>query len=201
MENVFFKTPERVFAFAFPGVPLDRLSDRRDEDEFIARLRARADARVALIGRDMPVLSREEPKQSTFPLSVVAELGGADFEALLGVEPSGTPVFAARLHDANVLLRDDQSDGFLDRRELILPGRDDLELIDLRSIAVQGLIPPNAVALLGQAKAVIDWHARHRFCSQCGARAASRRPAGVANATSAKRNTFRAPTRSRSCSR
>ncbi|HWE05333.1 MAG TPA: NAD(+) diphosphatase [Rhizomicrobium sp.] len=38
---------------------------------------------------------------------------------------------------------------------------------DLRSAA--SLLPLNDVAILGQAKALIDWHQRHGFCPRCGA--------------------------------
>jgi NAD+ diphosphatase len=38
---------------------------------------------------------------------------------------------------------------------------------DMRSAAM--LLPANDVAILGQAKALIDWHQRHGFCPRCGA--------------------------------
>lgn len=41
--------------------------------------------------------------------------------------------------------------------------------IDLRSIANQGLLPPPELALLAQARSLIHWHQRHRFCANCGA--------------------------------
>jgi NAD+ diphosphatase len=50
-----------------------------------------------------------------------------------------------------------------------LKGRPDLLVIDLRSIAVQGLVGPEHLAPLAEAKALLAWHARHRFCANCGA--------------------------------
>ena len=50
-----------------------------------------------------------------------------------------------------------------------LKGRPDLLVIDLRSIAVQGLVGPEQLAPLAEAKALLAWHARHRFCANCGA--------------------------------
>ena len=44
-----------------------------------------------------------------------------------------------------------------------------LLVIDLRSIAVQGLVGPEHLAEIAQAKALLLWHARHRFCANCGA--------------------------------
>jgi NAD+ diphosphatase len=50
-----------------------------------------------------------------------------------------------------------------------LKGREDLVVTDLRSIAVQGLVAPDHLAPLAEAKALLAWHARHRFCANCGA--------------------------------
>ena len=154
MEDAFFKTADRSFGFRFHGNPLDRASDRRDDAAFLAALRARPDARTLLIARDMPILARGEPREAFFPRAAIEALGGAKLEILLGLEPSGAPVFAALLPDEAVEQRADNSDGFLDRRELVVPGRDDLELIDLRSIALQGLVAPATIAVLGEAKAI-----------------------------------------------
>jgi len=169
MEDAFFKTAERSFGFRFHGNPLDRASDRRDDAAFLAELRARPDARTLLIARDMPILARGDPREAFFTRAAVEALAGAKLEILLGLEPSGAPVFAALLPDEAVEQRADNSDGFLDRRELVVPGREDLELIDLRSIALQGLLAPATIAILGEAKAIADWHARHGFCAKCGA--------------------------------
>jgi NAD+ diphosphatase len=40
---------------------------------------------------------------------------------------------------------------------------------DLRSIAVQGLVDADHLPPIAEAKALLHWHARHRFCSNCGA--------------------------------
>src|SRR5262249_59312034 len=50
-----------------------------------------------------------------------------------------------------------------------LKTRNDLVVIDLRSIAIQGLVPADHLPPLAEAKAMLHWHARHRFCSNCGA--------------------------------
>jgi len=51
-----------------------------------------------------------------------------------------------------------------------LKERSDLFVIDLRSIAIQGLVTPEHLPPLAEAKAMLHWHARHRHCSNCGAR-------------------------------
>ncbi len=46
---------------------------------------------------------------------------------------------------------------------------DDFLVTDLRSIAVQGPVAPEHLPPLAEAKAMLAWHARHRFCANCGA--------------------------------
>ena len=50
-----------------------------------------------------------------------------------------------------------------------LKTRDELLVTDLRSIAVQGLVDAEHLPPIAEAKAVLHWHARHRFCPNCGA--------------------------------
>ncbi len=167
----------------------DRGAYRREDPAEVARLRARDDARVLLIARDMPLLRNgERGLDALMPIGEIATLGGAEVEALLGLLPNGAPIFAALIADKAVELRSDASDGFLDRRVLAVPGREDLKLIDLRSIAVGGLAPDDQTAMLAAAKALMHWHARHRFCANCGAlsdvaAAGWRRDCGVCKAT------------------
>jgi NAD+ diphosphatase len=49
-----------------------------------------------------------------------------------------------------------------------LKARNDLKITDLRTIAVQGLIDADHLPPIAEAKAVLGWHARHRFCPNCG---------------------------------
>ena len=176
MGNDFFADVEGASGFAYAGAQIDRASEIREDAARIAGLRGRADARFILLGRDMPILARRAPETCLFPLSALEELGGPAFEVLLGLDAAGAPWFAAQLPEGRIEQRSDASDGFLDRRDLVIPGRDDLALVDLRSIASQGLVPAPLVAVLGQAKAIVDWHARHGFCAKCGA---STRPAAA----------------------
>jgi NAD+ diphosphatase len=43
-------------------------------------------------------------------------------------------------------------------------------MTDLRSIAAGGLVPAPEASVLATAKAVLSWHARRSFCSNCGAK-------------------------------
>jgi NAD+ diphosphatase len=50
-----------------------------------------------------------------------------------------------------------------------LKSRGDLLVSDLRSMAVQGLVASEHLPPIAEAKALLGWHARHRFCPNCGA--------------------------------
>src|SRR5262249_46737472 len=50
-----------------------------------------------------------------------------------------------------------------------LKSRQSLVVTDLRSIAIRGLIAPDHLPPLAEGKALLTWHLRHRFCSNCGA--------------------------------
>ena len=169
MNKALFQTP-RPPRFGFATNPLDRLSERREDEAFFAAAGANPAARAFVFCRDMPVLKKAAPAlEAFFPRGEAHSLGPRRESVLLGAEQDGSPVFAELLDDSAVELRGDSSDGFLDKRVLVVPSRDDLTLIDMRSIAVQGLLPPPVIGMMGQAKAVLSWHAHHRFCSNCGA--------------------------------
>jgi NAD+ diphosphatase len=51
-----------------------------------------------------------------------------------------------------------------------LKERADLKLIDMRSIAMQGLFAGGVENMIGTAKALFLWHGRRRFCSACATR-------------------------------
>ena len=151
--------------------PLDRASNLREDAGAVAALRARPDARAVLVARDMPVLRRGAAGLEPFaPIAEVEALGPARVEALLGLLPGGAPVFAVLLPDGAVVEEGDASDGFLDRRVLVVPGREDLKPVDIRSLAAGGLVPAPEASVLATAKSLLGWHARRSFCSNCGAR-------------------------------
>ena len=41
-------------------------------------------------------------------------------------------------------------------------------LLDLRSLAVAGVLPQEELAILAQARSLLHWHTRHGFCANCG---------------------------------
>lgn len=77
----------------------------------------------------------------------------------LGVERgTGAPRFAITLSEGAALALADQLE----------------PVAGLRSLATQGIMTPEEVSLLGNAKALADWHAACGFCSRCGTASAIR---------------------------
>jgi NAD+ diphosphatase len=46
---------------------------------------------------------------------------------------------------------------------------DGFVVTDLRSIAIKGLVDADHLPPIAEGKALLHWHARHRYCSNCGA--------------------------------
>ena len=74
-----------------------------------------------------------------------------DESVLLGFEADETPVLAAWTG--------------VDREHL--PHH--IKAIELRSVYVQGLVPPDRLGAIAQASALVSWNRTHHFCSRCGA--------------------------------
>jgi NAD+ diphosphatase len=130
--------------------PLDRAADRRG-DGSLAALDAKAGA--YLIGGELIVLRKESAPEALFGLAEARSLASARETVFLGLFDSAPRYGIAIDQSAAEALKD----------------RSDFLLIDLRSIAIQGLVPPEHVAALAEAKAMLTWHARHSFCANCGA--------------------------------
>ncbi|MDJ1157671.1 NAD(+) diphosphatase [Chelatococcus sp. SYSU_G07232] len=156
-EAIPFRRPERSAATGFADNPLERHSERRERPEEIEALYRRGDARTFVIAGEIPVLRRaRDGFDARFSLAEAAALGEIAEVPFLGTI-DGTPLFATLLPAAEAEP---------------LKARADLAVVDLRSIAVQGLLPAREVGPLGEAKALLHWHQRHRFCANCGARSA-----------------------------
>jgi NAD+ diphosphatase len=149
--------------------PINRVSEHRDEPAFLESQLNDPSARFVVIGRDRPVLKEGNGKfDPLFTRAEAMTLGDVRETVFLGL--SGTlPVFAVLLDDEAISIVETVSaDGLVDTRRQIIPGRPDLTVRDLRSVTTEGLLPDEQIGYLGQAKSVMYWHARHRFCSACG---------------------------------
>jgi NAD+ diphosphatase len=153
--------------------PINRVSEHRDEPDFLESQLNDPAARFVVIGRDRPVLKEGNGRfDPLFTRVEAVALGDTRVTVFLGLSQgsAGTrPIFAVLLDDEAVSIVEAVSaDGLVDTRRLIIPGRTDLTVRDLRSVTTEGLLPAEQIGYLGQAKSVMYWHARHRFCSVCG---------------------------------
>ncbi len=155
-----------IFPIGFSGNPLDRIGELRGDPAFVARCAQAAGARTVLFVEDCPVLQAQPGSEALFSQTeldgLAPDLLGPESEViLLGQWGPKRPIFARQLNLALAQL-DQSPDG------LRIPGRPDLTVPNLRTIAAGALAEPGQVALLGQAKSLLHWHAHHRFCSACG---------------------------------
>jgi NAD+ diphosphatase len=143
----------------FSGNPLDRASDRRVDPKWVGA-------------------RRRDPDSLVWPFSQLKPLlvGSGD------TVPVGADVGYVRCALANEFVREEALCIFLgldkgralfaqdvgaSDSERLLALKDGSYFCDARSAAQ--LLPPQEAAILGQAKALIDWHQRHGFCPNCGA--------------------------------
>ena len=132
--------------------PLDRCAERRGETEWLAGLMLQDNARYVVATANKLVLRRDRSNMR-HTLAEAAALGQSATEtAFLGLEPSGAPLFAC-----TAALSDEE-----------LEIRNELEVIDLRSLALRRDLPEADIGALAQARALTHWHLSHRFCSRCG---------------------------------
>jgi NAD+ diphosphatase len=133
---------------------IDRVAALRGDGAAVQKLAADPRAGGYLIGGELVVLKNADTGcDPLFAPAEARELGSA-----------GEAVFLGLLGDAPRF-------GFALDAQAIEPlkARADLKITDLRSIAVQGLVDADHLPPLAEAKALLGWHARHRFCSNCGA--------------------------------
>ncbi len=154
----------------FAGNPLDRLFRAREDAAQLAELADAAKARAVVFVQSMPVLRLEgEILSSLHSLASARAFGAIREEVLLGRDDNG-PVFALLLPDDAALAEAPRdAEAFVDQRRLILPACPALQIRDLRALANKGALPRPEIAILAQAKAVLHFHAHHRFCAACGA--------------------------------
>jgi NAD+ diphosphatase len=138
---------EEIYCFA--GNPLDRVSERRRDKAWIGTLLADPDSRILPLYDLKPAISDPaQPALDWQPLALWRDaIEGGATTIFLGIG-DGRAHFAIDATGA-----EGRSNAFA-------------ENIDVRSLAP--LVPAGEAAILAEARSLIDWHARHRFCAQCG---------------------------------
>jgi NAD+ diphosphatase len=170
MPSFFDRSFELSARTTFSGAFLDRLSERRDDSEFFRDLRAHPASRVVLMSEDAPLFaSRGDERDVFFSFAEAESFGPLEDVILLG-RSQERAYFAAHIQtnaDTN-----HRSEGGT-RGFSPAPSSKGVESVDLRSVALLGLVHSEALGLLAQAKSLVYWHRRHRFCANCGGPTAS----------------------------
>jgi NAD+ diphosphatase len=137
---------EEIYCFA--GNPLDRMSERRRDKAWITALIADPNSRVLPLYDLKPaIMDMLRPALDWQPLAEWRDaIAGGATCIFLGVDG------ARRGHFAIDATRSAEAAA--------------AENIDVRTLAP--LVPAGEAAILAEARSLVDWHARHRFCAQCG---------------------------------
>jgi NAD+ diphosphatase len=133
---------------------IERAAERRPDDNAMAALAADPHAGAYVIGGELIVTKKNAPlNDPQFALPEARALSPTTETAFLGLI-EGSPRFGY---------------GIDPKAAEALKTNERYFVTDLRSIAVQGLVAPEHLPPIAEAKAVLHWHARHRFCPACGA--------------------------------
>jgi len=155
---------ERSAATGFAINGLDRMVAAREDEAAFARSLKDPQSSAVLLCQDFAVVRRDaRGLQGIFSLSELESLSEMPEAVLLGQSGSGA-VFGLPLRE-NLLAAQTAGDPPHHR---LVRDRPELVAVNVRSLALEGHLSPNAIGLIGQAKSLLGWHARHRFCSACG---------------------------------
>ncbi|MBI1251627.1 MAG: NAD(+) diphosphatase [Alphaproteobacteria bacterium] len=148
--------PENPNTFA--KFPLDKAGLRRKDAAWLAEAVNAADARLSLFQDMKPFILDENDKRSVAWLGPQARalIGEKALCVFLGIDAQGAPHFAFDLPKR------------FDLSESPLAGMGAFE--DMRPMLP--ILPADDLAILGCAKSLFEWHAKHGFCAQCGGRSA-----------------------------
>jgi len=132
---------------------IDRVALARGDAAALKAFHEDARAGVYVTGGENVVLKFAGEKcDPLFTPAEVYALGATGESVFLGLA-DGAPRFGFSLEP-----------GTMER----LKAHGDLKITDLRSVAVQGLVGEHHLPPLAESKALLGWHARHRFCPNCG---------------------------------
>lgn len=153
----------------FTGNPLDRAGEKRADPDWLAERRRDPASLVLPLWRLQPFFIGPQKSQNEKGPAEAGFLKPGPAEALaapdapcvlLGLEKAKSgedrALFALDISAAPDPVNEGPLAGLGHFREL-------------RAAAMGGGLSEGDIAILGQAKAMIDWHQRHGFCARCGA--------------------------------
>ncbi len=143
----------------FSGSPLDRASDKRSDTAWLEARQRDSSSFILPMWRLQPFLFGPEKGAGT------VEAGFMKPGLCETLAAPGAPMIFLGLEKDQALFALDISAAPDPANEGPLAGLGHFR--DMRAAAA--ILPAKDVAILGQAKAMIDWHERHGFCPRCGA--------------------------------
>ena len=139
---------------------LDRLGPKRSDPAFVTAKLEEAGARFLILADLKPVIRSNAQRTSAtlawFSRGDLIEFGLPTADAMfLGVDKEGRGHFAVAVTE---------------HRTRNVPGAIEKlrPIVDLRSLAMQGIMSPEELSLCGQARALAQWHENARCCGHCG---------------------------------
>jgi NAD+ diphosphatase len=127
----------------------DRIARHRGDAAWLAGARADPLNRLIVFIDERPLLRIAEASAAELVTIGVNEHPGE--LVLIGRDDRDRLLFAAEIDRDSALARTSSA-------------------VDLRSVALQGLLAEPELAQLAQARSLLTWHARNGFCANCGAR-------------------------------
>jgi NAD+ diphosphatase len=131
--------------------PLVRHSVERDPQALVRALENPASAMVLVAG-DLPILRAGPPGSGLLSKAEIARVPAHQEQVFLGTLEERPVIGTLAAADSAELFKEDPA----------------YAVTDLRSVAMQGLVPVEELGILAMAKSLLDWHRRHRFCANCG---------------------------------
>jgi NAD+ diphosphatase len=166
--------PARFIPTLGTSLALDRQGMKRSDEAYLSALMAHPDTRFMVLADQKPVirsnaartetsirwLTRAELERGGMPISDALFLGvtrdtGSDTGSGTGKGQGGAGRFAISVTE---------------HRTAHAPGAIELfrPIVDLRALAMQGVMSAEDLSLISQAKALSHWHEGHRCCGHCG---------------------------------
>lgn len=145
----------------FTNNPLDRAGHSRTDEAWLAAQLADDTALIVPLWQLNPLVLPEIQAGDGrdvgwLPKAAFGEAWTADMAIVfLGLNRRGKPLFAADI-------------SHMSNPEDMGPFKGMGHFEDLRGLAAAGDMPRTELAILAQAKAMLDWQLRHPFCAQCG---------------------------------
>jgi NAD+ diphosphatase len=139
---------------------LNRMAEKRSDKAWIEERLADKNTRFLLFADlSLAVVSNADKSETELRWYSTDEIQKLGVELqdtlLLGCNTDGHAVFAVSLKEAEA--------------KAVPGGMDALKpLVDLRSLAMQGALPPEDLSLAGMGRALAAWHGMSKCCGRCG---------------------------------